>query len=147
MKLIRVAEALHSEVSRGLAADQITASQFSALKALRYHGPMPQKDIASYLLKSAGNVTLVLDNLEKRGFVTRTRQTDDRRVIFVSLTQIGCDTFDRLYPAHIGRIQKAMQGLDTEKLDQLQELLQCLRPSINDPQCQLAAEQSQILPA
>ena len=38
-------------------------------------------ELSSKLLKSTGNMTLVLDNLEKRGLVRRVRETDDRRQI------------------------------------------------------------------
>jgi MarR family 2-MHQ and catechol resistance regulon transcriptional repressor len=135
VKLIRTAEALHAQVSRGLVGEGLTASQFSALKALRFHGPMPQKGVASYLLKTAGNVTFVLDNLEKQGLVTRHRQRDDRRLVSVSLTELGQETFDRLYPAHIERITKAMSPLDLQQMDQLTELLQELHTAINEPKC------------
>ncbi|MBX3112354.1 MAG: MarR family transcriptional regulator [Fimbriimonadaceae bacterium] len=135
VKLVRTAEALHAQVSRGLVAENLTASQFSALKALRFNGVMPQKAIASYLLKTAGNVTLVLDNLEKRGLITRKRQTDDRRVVDVDLTPSGRDTFDRVYPAHIARIEAAMSALDPEATTCLCDLLRQLHPTINDPAC------------
>jgi len=135
VKLIRTAEALHAEVSRGLAQDKVTASQFSAMKALRYHGTMAQKDVATFMLKTAGNVTLVLDNLERQGFISRERQQDDRRVVNVTLTELGKLTFDRLYPEHIQRILTAMSGLDAHSAEQIIVLLQSLHTSINDPQC------------
>ncbi|MBS1708708.1 MAG: MarR family transcriptional regulator [Armatimonadetes bacterium] len=135
VKLIRTAEALHAQVSRGLASENLTASQFSALKALRFHGTMPQKAIASYLLKTAGNVTLVLDNLEKRGLITRKRQTDDRRVVDVDLSHLGRETFDRIYPAHIARIESAMSPLQANQIAELGELLTQLHQTINDPLC------------
>lgn len=135
VKLIRTAEALHAQVSRGLVSENLTASQFSALKALRFHGTMPQKAIASYLLKTAGNVTLVLDNLEKRGLITRKRQTDDRRVVDVDLSRLGRETFDRIYPAHIARIESAMSPLHADQIDQLADLLVQLHQTINDPLC------------
>ena len=97
---------------------------------------MPQKDIASNMLKTAGNVTLVLDNLEKQGFITRTRQTDDRRIVCVNLTALGTNTFDRIYPQHVDRIITAMSGLDATGIRDLQKLLDELHPSVNIPQCQ-----------
>jgi CDP-glucose 4,6-dehydratase len=44
---------------------------------------MSQSEIGAKLLKSSGNVTLVVDNLEKRGLVRRERDSDDRRVVTV----------------------------------------------------------------
>lgn len=147
VKLVRTADALHAQVSRGLTAEKLTASQFSALKALRYHGPMPQKDIATFLIKTAGNVTLVLDNLEKQGLVTRLRQTDDRRLVRVSLTDLGRDTFDRIYPAHIERIVKAMSPLDLKQVKDLARLLSELHTTVNDPKCAPEASEAGVAAA
>ena len=124
VRLVRSSEALHSEVSRGLAIDGLTASQFSAMKVLRIHGKLAQRDIAKYILKSGGNITVIVDHLEKQGLVTRDRDTIDRRIVYVSLTSKGESSFDALYPDHIQRIRKAMAPLTDAECVRLTELLQ-----------------------
>jgi MarR family 2-MHQ and catechol resistance regulon transcriptional repressor len=128
VRLVRSAEALHAEVSRGLAVDGLTASQFSAMKVLRIHGKLAQRDIAKYILKSGGNITVLVDNLEREGLVSRERDTTDRRVVYVSLTQAGEETFDRLYPGHLARIRESMSGLTDAECEQLTSLLQKVSP-------------------
>jgi len=123
VRLIRSAESLHATVSRGLLAEGLTASQFSTMKALKLQGPLAQRDIAKYLLKTGGNVTVVVDNLEKQGYVTRIRDTEDRRIVFVKLTDVGEQLFDRVYPAHRQRIRDAMTPLSDRECDQLIALL------------------------
>ena len=123
MRLIRTADALHASVSKGLAAEGLTPSQFSTLKVLRLRGPQAQRDIAKYLLKTGGNVTVVVDNLEKQGYVARVRDTEDRRMTFVKLTALGEETFDRVYPAHLLRIRNAMSNLGDANLERLFHLL------------------------
>lgn len=93
------------------------------MKVLRLRGPQPQRDIARYLLKTGGNVTVVVDNLEKQGFVARIRDTEDRRLVYVKLTPAGEEFFDRVYPGHLLRIRQAMSGLNNAQLDQLFDLL------------------------
>ena len=88
-KLMRAAESVTSRVSRIMAAAGLTISQFGVLEALHHKGPLCQRDIASKILKSTGNMTLVIDNLEKQGLVRRDRISDDRRYLTVSLTQKG----------------------------------------------------------
>ena len=88
-KLMRAAESVTSRVSRIMAAAGLTISQFGVLEALHHKGPLCQRDIASKILKSTGNITLVIDNLEKQGLVRRDRISDDRRYLTVSLTQKG----------------------------------------------------------
>lgn len=128
VRLIRSAEALHAEVSRGLAIEGLTASQFSAMKVLRIHGKLAQRDIAKYILKSGGNITILVDNLEKDGLVYRERDTEDRRVIYVSLTKQGEKMFDDLYPGHLERIREAMGGLSDDEYRQLTSLLERVSP-------------------
>jgi len=93
------------------------------MKALKLQGPLAQRDIATYLLKTGGNVTVVVDNLEKQGYVTRIRDTEDRRIVFVKLTDVGEALFDKVYPAHRKRIHEAMAPLSERECDQLIDLL------------------------
>ena len=126
VKLVRTAEALHSQMSRELALEGLTASQFSAMKVLRLHGTMPQRDIAKYLLQTGGNITLVVDNLERSGLCQRVRDTNDRRLIFVNLTSKGETLFDRIYPGHLERIKKSMSHLSMSQLEVLMDTLSTL---------------------
>jgi MarR family 2-MHQ and catechol resistance regulon transcriptional repressor len=145
VRLVRSSEALHSEVSRGLAVDGLSASQFSAMKVLRIHGKLAQRDIAKYILKSGGNITALVDNLEGEGLVQRDRDTTDRRVIYVSLTPEGETLFDRLYPGHLDRIREAMSGLTSEECNQLNGLLQKVYPNYVEIACAPASADSETL--
>ena len=98
------------------------------MKVLRIHGKLAQRDIAKYILKSGGNITVLVDNLEAMGLVQRDRDTIDRRVIYVSLTQKGVAMFDDLYPGHLERIREAMNGLTDRECEQLVTLLQKVSP-------------------
>lgn len=88
-KLMRAAESVTVRVHRVLAEPGLTVSQFGVLEALLHKGPMCQKDIAAKILKSTGNITLVVDNLEKRGLVQRVRDIADRRFFTIHLTETG----------------------------------------------------------
>lgn len=88
-KLMRAAESVTSRVGRAMAAADLTISQFGVLEALLHKGPLCQRDIAAKILKSSGNMTLVIDNLEKRDLVRRERDTTDRRYLTVFLTASG----------------------------------------------------------
>ena len=142
VQLIRTAESLHAEVSKHLLAEGLTASQFSTLKVLRLQGPVAQKEIANSLLKTGGNITLVVDNLEKSGLVERFGSEDDRRVTLVKLTRKGAELFDRIYPSHKERIEAAMSGLNLKKILELQEMLDALHPAIEKSLCE--AETAQV---
>lgn len=89
IKLSRAADSLTARIHRHLDASRLTISQFGVLEAIFHLGPLTQRDLAQKLLKSGGNMTLVIDNLEKRGLVRRDRQQKDRRCILVHLTKAG----------------------------------------------------------
>ena len=89
IKLTRAAESLNARLGQRGTHRQLTPSQFGVLETLLHLGPMCQTDISNRLLKSTGNITLVIDNLEKRGLVRRERDAVDRRYLTVYLTDAG----------------------------------------------------------
>jgi MarR family 2-MHQ and catechol resistance regulon transcriptional repressor len=88
-KLMRAAESVTNRVYASMAKFNLTISQFGVLEALYHKGPLCQRDIAVKILKSTGNITMVIDNLEKRGLVRRERDSEDRRYLTVHLTPEG----------------------------------------------------------
>lgn len=67
----------------------LTTGQSSILVNLCNWGSQPQKDLAAAVNCTPGNVTVLVDNLEKNGLVTRERDTEDRRKVLVTLTKEG----------------------------------------------------------
>lgn len=86
---MRAAESVTSRVNRSMAAFDLTISQFGVLEALYHKGPLCQRDIGAKILKSTGNITMIIDNLEKRNLVRRERDSEDRRYLTVHLTEEG----------------------------------------------------------
>jgi MarR family 2-MHQ and catechol resistance regulon transcriptional repressor len=72
-------------------------------------------EISTKLLKSAGNITMVIDNLEKQGLVQRERDTEDRRMIIVSLTSTGRDLISKIFPAHVAAVVEEFGYLTPEE--------------------------------
>src|ERR687887_913124 len=100
---IVLARAYHTivrAVSRDVARHGLTLGQFAVLEALYHRGPLPLGKIGELLLVTAGNITYVVDQLERRGLVKRERQRADRRVIYASLTSRGMELLDEIFPQH-----------------------------------------------
>ena len=118
-KLMRAAESVTARVSRSMSAAGLTISQFGVLEALHHKGPLCQRDIAAKILKSTGNITLVIDNLEKQELVKRERTSEDRRYLTVSLTQKGLALISTVFAdveAAIVIEMGALTGEEQEKL-------------------------------
>ena len=122
IKLNRAADSLASRLAECLARHDLTTSQFGVLELLLHLGPRCQKEIATKLLKSGGNITLVLDNLAKRGLVERVRNQDDRRFITVHLTDAGRHLIEAVFPRHVENIVQEMKALSAQEQDALGEL-------------------------
>src|SRR5579863_8863681 len=111
INLARATDSLFARLSPQLERDGLTTGQFGVLEALLHLGPMCQHTLGEKLLRSGGNVTLVVDNLEKRGWVRRERQESDRRMIVIHLTPVGRSLIERIFPAHARAITKEMNSL------------------------------------
>ena len=112
IKLMRAAESVTGRVHRVLAEPRLTISQFGVLEALYHKGPLCQRDIATKILKSTGNITLVIDNLEKRNLVRRARDNADRRYLTVHLTEAGTALIATTFAAVAAEIVREMASLD-----------------------------------
>jgi MarR family 2-MHQ and catechol resistance regulon transcriptional repressor len=126
IKLMRAAESVAARLfQRGTFGD-LTPSQFAVLEALYHLGPLCQSEIGSKLLKSGGNITLVVDNLEKQALVRRERTADDRRMVMVSLTPAGRERIGQLLPEHVAAIVQEMSALAPDEQRGLGELCRTL---------------------
>lgn len=122
IKLLRAAESLNARISQKVAAHRLTLSQFGVLETLCHLGPLSQCKLGEKLLKSSGNITMVVDNLEKLGLVERRRDSGDRRVVTVYLTAEGRALIERIFPEHVAVIVEEMGVLDGREQEQLGQL-------------------------
>jgi len=122
IKLSRAADAVETRINRHLVKAELTVSQFGVLEALHHLGPMCQRDIARKILKSSGNITMVIDNLAKRNLVRRERDKKDRRMVFVHLTDAGKKLIEELFPEHVAIVEREIGVLSPDEQDQLQAL-------------------------
>jgi MarR family 2-MHQ and catechol resistance regulon transcriptional repressor len=122
IKLSRAAEAVTARINRHLNDHQLTVSQFGVLEVLYHLGPMQVGQVGEKILKSSGNMTLVVDNLEKRGLVSRHRRSDDRRCIDVHLTDQGRALIELILPPHVEQVVVSISPLAPEEQIQLSAL-------------------------
>lgn len=119
IKLSRAAETISQRVHGHLNAYDLTTSQFGVLEALYYLGPLQVGQVGEKILKSSGNMTLVVDNLVKRGLVERQRREDDRRCIELHLTEDGRSLIAALMPQYVAQVVTAMNALSQDQQAQL----------------------------
>ena len=122
VKLMRAAESVTSRTHRHLSETGLTISQFAVLEALYQLGPQSQRDIGQKILRSSGNITMVIDNLEKNGLVRRKRNEADRLFFIVHLTDKGYNLINKIFPPHAAVIAKDLGVLTAAEQDALGRL-------------------------
>ena len=122
INLIRASVWLVSKASAQVEQSGMTLGQFAVLEALHHLGPMCQHTLGKKLLRSGGNITLVIDNLEKRGWVRRERQKEDRRMVQIHLTPKGARLIAKVFPEHAVAITKIMNGLTEHEQEELRRI-------------------------
>jgi DNA-binding MarR family transcriptional regulator len=103
----------------------LTASQYNVLRILRGAHPksLTVGEIANRTITRDPDITRLVDRLDARGLVKRTRSDEDRRVVQVEIVRKGLDLLQRLDP-HSARMPRAMIGhMAPRKLRQLSKLL------------------------
>jgi MarR family 2-MHQ and catechol resistance regulon transcriptional repressor len=122
VKLERAASAAFAYARVGLEEAGLTLGQFAVLEALYHVGPQCLGDLARRILTSSGNLTLVIDNLQKRGLVKREQQGKDKRFVLACITPAGEKVIAKIFPEHARRITEIMARLKPEEQDRLGDL-------------------------
>lgn len=126
IKLFRTAESVSGRTEGPITAAGLTPSQFGVLETLYHLGPLMVSQLADKHLKSRNNFTIVVDNLEKQGLVRRERSAEDRRAVWVHLTQVGQERIEQVIPDHVRAVVQDMEVLTAEEQEQLGALLRRL---------------------
>jgi MarR family 2-MHQ and catechol resistance regulon transcriptional repressor len=137
--LYRATNTLVARLARRSTHGELTESQFGTLETLYHLGPMSQTEICGKLLKSSGNTTLVVDNLERHGLVQRKRDEHDRRVVMVQLTEAGRELIAGLFPAHAAAVAEELSVLTPAEQQQLGDLCRKLGKGLEQRQAAPAA--------
>lgn len=76
----------------------LTAQQYNVLRLVRaaHPEPVPTLGLVAKLVSRAPDITRMLDKLEARGFITRTRGIADRRAVLIGITDAGLALLDEM---------------------------------------------------
>ncbi len=122
IKFSRANITLNSQLKNSLRRFQLTESQFAVVEALYHLGPLNLTQISEKLLCTGGNLTTVVDNLEKQKLVRRVPSKTDRRQYEIHLTPKGRSHIKKLFPDHVKAVVREMSVLSPSELDELSRL-------------------------
>ena len=117
IKLMRSSGSLSNSLCRLFSEFNLSGGQFGCLEILYHIGPLCQKEIGSKLFSTEGNITQIIDNLEKRKLVKRIRSQEDRRYITIHLTDSGNSLIKKAFPKFLEKLIQEMKVFDIEELE------------------------------
>jgi DNA-binding MarR family transcriptional regulator len=122
-RLIQASELYTKELNRKY---QISAAQLNCILTLYEYGPLPPSKIADHMMVKSSTVTGVVDRLEIKGIAERMRNSPDRRVITIQLTEDGKKLAQNAPPPIQQKIIDGLKKTDTAKKKQIVSSLNML---------------------
>jgi DNA-binding MarR family transcriptional regulator len=115
-----------------LGEEGLTYPQYSVLLAIGQNGPMQMNRLSDYMLVAPANVTGLVDRLERRGYVKRKRQTMDRRLYVITLTEKGEGVFRKVSSRFQQYARGLSSGLSESEIDDALSALKKVRRRVDE---------------
>lgn len=129
LNLLRTTDALLRLEIELLKAWNLSPSQYNALRILRGagHEGVTCRELSERMLTRDPDVTRLIDRLETRGFISRSRSDPDRRVVRTRITSEGLDVLSQIDGPSLEWSRKHLGHLTEAQLRQLIALLELAR--------------------
>ncbi len=130
LDLLRTCDLLSRGPAQVLKTEDLSATQYNVLRILRGAPEgLPCGEIGSRMITRDPDITRLLDRLEKRELISRSRETKDRRMVMARITPEGLKLLAMLDAPVQESHRKQLGHLGRERLRALSELLQACRSS------------------
>lgn len=126
-ELVRAYQAFRSYDDAHIRQLGLTPSQFDVISTLGNTPGMTFNKLAEKTLTTKGELTGIIDRLEKKGLVRREVPPEDRRSFLAILTPEGERVFAETFPAHIAHLKQRFGHLDQQELEQLRVALEKIK--------------------
>lgn len=122
-RLIQASELYTKELNKKY---HVSAAQLNCILTLYEYGPLPPSKIANHMMVKSSTITGVVDRLEKKGFAERMRNSPDRRVITIQLTEAGKKLAQNAPPPIQQKVVDALKQTENAKKEQIVRSLNML---------------------
>jgi DNA-binding MarR family transcriptional regulator len=136
---MRSADILGSQAEQVVKTAGLTAAQYNVLRILRGARPygLACREIGERMISRDPDITRLLDRMEKRGLITRQRQSDDRRVVKTCVTARGLQILKTLDQPVRELHKRQFQSMDKRTLSGLAATLEALQDQLRPHNLQL----------
>ena len=131
LELVRTTDILSRRVSQTLEKEELSGTQYNVLRVLRgAPAGLSCGEIGNRMITRDPDITRLLDRLKKRGLISRSRETKDRRTVIVRMTPAGLDLVGRLDEPVQAVHREQLGHLGEKRLKELSELLTACRDGL-----------------
>src|SRR5436305_7300093 len=128
LDLLRTCDLLSRGPAQVLKTKDLSATQYNVLRILRGAPEgLPCGEIGSRMITRDPDITRLLDRLEKRELISRSRETKDRRMVMARITPKGLELLASLDEPILAMHRKLLGHLGRERLHALSSLLSVCR--------------------
>src|ERR1700688_4174659 len=131
LDLLRTSDMLSRRPAQVLKAEELSSNQYNVLRILRGAPEgLPCGEIGNRMITRDPDITRLLDRLEKRGLISRHRETKDRRMVTARITPAGLKLLGSLDETVQAAHRKQLGHLGQQRLQELTELLRVARSQV-----------------
>lgn len=112
--LVKASKALQERMMQDIKNYGMKTSEFTILETLYHKGKQTVREISESVLIKTGSITYVIDKLEQKGLLKRQYCQEDRRVVYIDITNEGKKLMDEIFPKH----QQVIEELFADISDQ-----------------------------
>lgn len=121
--LTKSSKAIQERIKKDINNYGMYNSEFAVLEALYSKGKQTVRQISDAVLINSGSITYVMDKLEAKGLLERTDCKEDRRVVYIQMTEEGKQFMEETFPKHQQVIENFFQDITDNEKKVLIELL------------------------
>lgn len=130
IQLLRAYNKIRANETAYITSFGITMNQFEVLEVLYHRGDMNIGTITKLIMSTPGNVTVVVRNLKRDGYITSLPDPSDKRASILSITEKGKELIEKLFPTHAKNFERYFEALSEEETNTLFTLLRKLHKSV-----------------
>jgi MarR family transcriptional regulator, 2-MHQ and catechol-resistance regulon repressor len=109
--LMKASKSVQELIKNDISNYGMRTSDFEILEPLYHKGKLTVREVSEAVLINTGSITYVIDKLEKKGLIERSNCKDDRRVVYIHITEEGKKLMDDIFPQHQQVIEALFDGI------------------------------------
>ncbi len=127
MQIFRSYNKIRSKETSYVQSFGLTMNQFQVLEVLYHRGDLNIGAITKLTMSTPGNITVVVRNLKRDGYISSLADSRDKRASILSITKKGKDIIALLFPGHAKNFEEYFEVLNDDEVETLFSLLRKLQ--------------------